>query len=342
MENENNFFDLLGKFAGRLCDEIHNNPPDVIVVFMHSGWLPAFAGKILWEYISDTPFPPIVRTNFGTEKIIFFEQTKCPYQVTKKFIGQFDEFEAMACYMAWVENQHRWVDELRAQFHEQIGNLRPKRILACDIFVHESKTFLSITALLNAIYPEAEIRYIDANIDSNAEGLKFWIQDKHPELPMEDIFAIKVEKGFYYKKSTRCAIQVSLGTEDIEPISLRWKDINIDSALIKDLPPELPAEEWLSVPQYLHEKIKENIHAKAGEYLAQKEQRQTSFRMYQQVLIMREIFRNREPVSTGQYCRIFGWTRHQGLSILRDMVKKEFLKVEKRGRENYYSIYKDK
>jgi hypothetical protein len=79
MENLESTLDGLWKFAIELCDEIRHYPPDAIVALMHSGWTPVFSGKVLWEMTSDIPFPPIVRTNFGTEKAQIYDETKNPY-----------------------------------------------------------------------------------------------------------------------------------------------------------------------------------------------------------------------------------------------------------------------
>ena len=117
MENLESTLDGLWKFAVKLCDEIRHYPPDAIVALMHSGWIPVFSDKVLWEMISDIQFPPVVCTNFGTEKARIYDETKNPYQVWTQFFGWHEPQESIAYHLTWVANQSSWVDELKAQFH---------------------------------------------------------------------------------------------------------------------------------------------------------------------------------------------------------------------------------
>lgn len=337
MENLESTLDGLWKFAVELCDEIRHYPPDAIVALMHSGWIPVFCGKVLWEMTSNIPFPPIVRTNFGAEKARIFDETKNPYQVWTQFLGWHEPEESIAYHLTWVANQSMWVDELKAQFHEQVGARKPVRILIGDDFTFEGKSVLALTGLISALYPAAEVRCMDAKMDWKNGLLREWISDQHPEFYETEIFGAP-ESGGYYNDLTQHAIQMTLGTQDIDPISLRWQSIPKDGETLLALSEHLPVEEWLKLPQYVEQKIRENFIARAGEYVpAEKPKKRSFLQVKQEARIIREFFRH-GAVNLRHYCRVFEWTPAQGRRILQHMVEEDYLIIEKRGGENYYLL----
>lgn len=337
MEISESTLDGLWKFAVELCDEIRHYPPDVIVALMHSGWIPVFAGKTLWELTCDVPFPPIVRTNFGKEKARIFGETPNPYQVWTQFLGWHEPEESIAYHLTWVANQSTWVAELKAQFHEQIADRMPARVLIGDDFTFEGKSVLAMTGLLGALYPAAEVRHIDAKMDWKNGLLREWISEQHPEFYETEIFGAP-ESGGYYNDLTQDAIQMTLGTEDIDAASLQWQTISEDSEVLRALSEHLPAEEWLKLPQYVEQKIRENFAARVGEYIPAELLKKRAFlQVNQEARIIREFFRH-GAVNLRHYCRVFEWTPAHGRRILRHMVEEDYLIIEKRGGENYYLL----
>src|SRR5262245_2851636 len=99
---------LLDRFfeiATQVCDEVLAFQPEVVIVLMHSGWIPLFAGRELWQQTQPGSFPPVVRVNLGREKLKRFDELENRFGVTNCFVGELEPEEVITFFLAWLYNQ---------------------------------------------------------------------------------------------------------------------------------------------------------------------------------------------------------------------------------------------
>ena len=123
--------EALYRLGSNTCDEIDKFHPDVVVGLAHSGWMPVVVAQTLWVETRETPFPASIRTNIGLEKHAIY---------TARFGKSMPAFCCGECsdgagrkghYLAWMADQTRWLETLRAQI-SAVFPATPKRILVVD------------------------------------------------------------------------------------------------------------------------------------------------------------------------------------------------------------------
>lgn len=159
------FFDI----ATQICDEILAFKPDVVIVLMHSGWMPLYAGMELWNRTQKAPFPPIVRANLGREKLKRFNELEGSSTVTDSFAGEMESSDVIAFFLAWLYDQTNWQQDLQLRIQEAIGDEITPRILIVDESVYEGTTWLLTLGLLSLVYPKADVRFYSAEIEKKSK-----------------------------------------------------------------------------------------------------------------------------------------------------------------------------
>ena len=267
MTDLNSTFDTLWQFATEFCAEVRDFQPDLILVLMHSGWLPFFAGRELWNRVETAPLPPVVCTNLGREKIgIFDNAVKNPHGLTGWFIGGHESAASIAFFLAWLAEKTTWPAELKVQIQEQLGEKLPRRILIVDEFIYEGGTSILTVGLLNQLYPSAQTRFLEAGLSWQAPFWEAWVETTQPQLLETEIFG-PPPGGQIQHPLWQAGRQVALGSADILPESLSWQKITLETPLLQNLIPFLPAETWLTLPAWVEAVVHAEIIQRSRDYL---------------------------------------------------------------------------
>ncbi len=324
-----------GQFAAELCNEVRTFQPDLVLVLMHSGWLPFFAGRELWSRVELAPFPPVVCTNLGREKIRIFDKTvKNPHGITSWFIGSKESDPSIAFFLAWLTGKSDWQTELKLQIHEQLGGKIPQRILIVDEFIHEGSTFLLTLGLLDLLYPQAQTHFIEADLTWQDNFWEAWVQACQPQLLETEIFgpppAGQIRHPFW-----QVGRQITIGSADLTPESLKWQKISADTHLLGELIQFLPVETWLSLPAWAEGIVRDEIARCAGDYLPQppSEKKYPGLSLTQRLL--RELFRH-GSLSVQHISETCSLSKRRARLELLRRVDSGWLVVEKVGRENRF------
>ncbi len=322
-------------FAGGLCDEIHRFQPDLVIGLMHSGWMPLFAGMELWKRVENGAFPPVVCVNIGTEKLGRFNKTENPYGVTQYFVGEHEGDESIAFFLNWLSEQKDWIDEFQSMIREQIGERFPERILLVDEFVFEGATSMMSLGMLNSLYPKAQTRFLNANMEWTNSFFDEWLNRFHPEWLDREPFRRQSNVANHPKRVA--GRKMILGSEDIDPESLRWQKITKESPLLETLIEYQAAEDWLSLSNWAEGIVREAIVRWAGQYVpGQATRLRTYSPLPLKLFILRNVFRD-GALNTGQVASEFGLSVSRVRRELELLVDRGYLLKEVRGRVNWYT-----
>jgi len=331
---------ILDRFFGiatQVCNETLAFQPDVVIVLMHSGRMPLYAGMELWQRTQQTPFPPIVGVNLGREKLKRFNELENRPGVTNCFIGALESDDVIAFFLAWLYDQTHWQEDLRACIQEKVGEATAPRILIIDELIHEGSTWLLTLGLLNLIYPKAEIQFYSANVEWKHHFFDAWIEAQHPELLKTDLIPPK-EALLPTGSAREAGIRTVVGTEDIDAESLDWQTIQSSSANMELLSKYLPVQTWMELPRFVEQAVSTEIVARAGEYIPNldvaKDERQ---RLQPSMLIMREIYHH-GPITSHQIINNLGWSSAKTRYQLDRQVGRGNLVVKQEGRLNRYVL----
>lgn len=327
------FFDI----ATQVCDEVLAFQPDVVISLMHSGWIPLFAGRELWQRTQPMPFPQIVRVNLGREKLKRFDELENRFGVTNCFVGELESEEVIAFFLAWLCDQTHWHEELRTRIQEITGDVTAPRIIIVDDVISEGSTWLLILGLLNIIYPKAEVRFYSANLEWKDHFFEAWIEARHPDLLETDLFPPK-EQGRSLSPAREAAVQMVVGTEDVDPDSLDWKTIGPTSANMELLREYLPVSTWMELPRFVEQTVSNEIVTRANEYSPNPDMVKDPARQLQLGwLIIREIHRQ-GPITIQQLAKTLGWSISKARYHLDRQVGRGYLVVQQHGPEKRYAL----
>jgi hypothetical protein len=238
----------LGKI---ICDEIEKFHPDIVIGLAHSGWMPIVVAQALWADTRKTPFPASMRTNIGQEK---HELYHARYGKSRPAFccGEcnWGEPGRLGHYLAWVAEQSIWQKTLRRQI-KQVLPSEPKRILVADDIFGGYRSGYATLALLEALYPNAEIYMYAGHNDLTDNFVTGWLEEFIPPLANE-ILERGVNPNFVrYSSPWHETLKPLInGTEDITADSLDWKFITRDSPAVKAVEEHIPAEVALSAPEW--------------------------------------------------------------------------------------------
>jgi len=252
--------DKMWQAACRVCDNILDFQPNLVLALMHSGWGPVFAAQALWQARRSEPFPPLARVNLGREKGKFFDKEACRLG-GGLFMGTWSFDVDVGHFLAWLTTRHEWQVELRQLITEAMPTgAAPQRILVVDECIHEGSTYLMTFSLLDLVFPQAVVRFLDAG---------GWYHSEYGELmlatvcPPADVFP----EGKLPDGKLRIDLErVAMGSEDTSPDSLSWQAISPASPAVQALSAFRPAEEWLAMSQAVYAILASYIQGRAVDY----------------------------------------------------------------------------
>lgn len=246
--------ETLYRLAKEACDEIEKFQPDLVIGLAHSGWLPVEVTRALWAETRTAPFPPSTRTNIGQEKHEIYH-ARYGTDPPAFCCGECNWGDAgrLGHYLAWVTEQRTWKNTLRKQVASVLPS-KPKRIMIVDDVLGGYRSGYAALALLEALYPNAEVSMCAGHNDWTDNFVTGWLAEFVPPLAQE-ITALGVDSSKVRHSSPWQELLKPLinGTEDITPDSLDWQFITRDSKAVKALAEYAPAEVALSAPRWAKE-----------------------------------------------------------------------------------------
>jgi hypothetical protein len=248
--------------AKSICSKVEEMHPDLVVALAHSGWPAVYAATVLWSETRAQPFPPLLRTNLGREKIIRYDthlaetrgEDEIDWFVPDYIFDQIPEF------LDWLAKQNDWLTELRQQVQETLEtSIAPKRILVFDDFVHEGATKRLALGLFNQLYPDAWIQLFIADWKWRDPAIEAWLKLYHPDLIPSLQATSEIVDGQTIFKPRAYLNMLAVGTTDVVRDSLAYRHITAESEVLVPLLPFLPAEEWLNLPKWFYAQTREYI-----------------------------------------------------------------------------------
>ena len=253
-------FDMMWHSACRVCDHILDFQPDLILALMHSGWGPVFAAQVIWQKTQVQPFPPVARANIGREKLTTFENAS-NLLTTDHFVGEYSDDVEVGKLLAWIASRSDWQGQLRQQVTEAIpGGDAPRRILVVDDVVQESSTFIITAGLLELVYPQAAVRFLNTWSWYRNMYLDFMLATLCP------VTDLSPDGRIHSKEMHSGLTSVAIGSESIDEDSLDWQPITVDSRSVKALSDYRPAAEWVEISQAIYGMIAHYIVGRAASY----------------------------------------------------------------------------
>jgi hypothetical protein len=260
--------DILWDTANRIVIHIQEFIPQVVISLLHSGWAPAKAARMLWQATQTDPFPPLVMTNLGREKLIAYPGgSKKVGNVN--FLGMYSEPFQIGHFLAWLEGQVDWQAQLKDQVQSQLpaGSI-PQRIVLVDDWIAEGNTFILALGLMDIIYPGAEKHFVSGTFSWKRGFERLWLELYHPQL-LKRLELSQNEGG--YNEDERRVIESHLirlipGTEDVRADSFEWQPVTVSSPWVSKLSAYLPAEELLNLPGFVDQLIEDYMRDRIQEY----------------------------------------------------------------------------
>jgi hypothetical protein len=336
MKDLNSTLDTLWQFATEFCAEVRDFQPDLILVLMHSGWMPFLAGRELWNRVETAPLPPVICTNLGREKVEIFNKTvRNPHAITAYLLPIVETDASIAFFLAWLAEKTDWQAALRAQIQAELGAEIPKRILIVDELSHEGGTILLTQGLLNLLYPSAQTRFIEMGLEWHFAFWENWTHEQQPQLLELAMFGEPAE-GQIFTQLWQTGRQTLIGTVDLTPDNLGWQKITAATPLLADLTPLLPLETWLSLPAWAEGIVQKEIARRVTEYAASPlppEKQYPSLPLKQRLL--RDLLRF-GSLNVRQVSDVFGLSLTQAQREITKLRDDGLLLVEKNGRENRF------
>jgi hypothetical protein len=273
------------KSACRVCDNILAYQPDLVLSLMHSGWGPVFTAQILWQQTQLRPFPPVARPNLGREKTDDFDQA-VNFFSSGMFMGIYAVDIDTGHFLSWLTTRTDWQAQLRQLVAEAMpGAAAPQRILVVDDCIHEGSTYILTLGLLELVYPQAEVRFL------NADG---WYSSDYRDLMLDSVCPVaevfpegKLPGG----KVLDALGKIAVGSENTAPDSLFWQPISPDSPAVQVLTAFHPAEEWVEMSRAVYAMLAHHILERAASYTpAQPDENYINFQLNPAWRLMRAIW----------------------------------------------------
>ena len=147
--------------------------------------MPVTVARELWSVTRSVPFPPAVRTNIGQEKhAIYNERFKPPMPAYCCGECCDTEGDRLGHYLAWIADQHAWLDALHAQV-QAVHPGDPARILVVDDLFGGYRTCFIALGLLDILYPLSRAGMIAGNKDLTDDFVEAWLSQFAPTLASE-------------------------------------------------------------------------------------------------------------------------------------------------------------
>ncbi len=338
--------------AQRVVSQVLDFKPDGVVSLLHSGWVPVKAAQILWQATQPTPFPPLVKTNLGREKIMLYPGGRKKVG-NVNFQGMYSEPIQIGHFLAWLEEQAGWQAELKGQIQAQLPpGEDPERILLVDDWIAEGNTFILALGLLDIIYPQAEKHFVAGQLSWKRGFARRWLELYHPQL-LEQLQRSPNEGGL--SEGERRAFETLLirllpGMEDVNMSSFDWRPVTVSSSLVMKLSAYLPPEEWLALPRYVNETIEDYMEERIYEYqrgildnYSIINIREGSFfpKLGQDALILRDLWLHEGGITRRQIIEKYNLSSSQASRLLKGMLERGLLTRQGWGRAACYFLHPD-
>jgi hypothetical protein len=330
----NNFqprFEQMWRSACRVCDNIRAYQPDLLLALMHSGWGPVFAAQILWQHTQSSPFPPVARTNLGREKIDVFEHTfNLPSEC---FPGEYASDFDIGKLLAWLTSRTDWREQLCQQVAEAMQHMGdPQRILVVDDCIHEGSTSILTLGLLDWVYPQTTVRFLNADSWYRSHYTEFLLELLSPgaqffpdaKIPSDEV---RMQLG-----------QVAVGSENVSIDSLYWRPISADSPAVQALMVYRPPTDWLQASQQVYAVIANHIAERSASYVpGEPDPHHFNFGLRKPWLMMRDIWLE-QGITRRQAERRYELSSREVIHILENWVENEDVTLVGHGRGARYVI----
>lgn len=329
----------LHRLAREACDQILSFEPDLVMVLAHGGGGALWAVQVLWPEITDRPFPPLLVTNLGREKLEAYHTARAdtPFAARMPFVPNFTGNHETGHFLAWVSRQTAWQDALRCQVLTAANDHRPgqepRRILVLDDTTWLGATFRLALGLLRDTFPGCEARMVAGNLlDWRDTFAHLWLYEHRQKLDRE-----QREKMF------KLAYKIALGTEDDPESELGWRPITRESAVMGDLTRFLPAEAWLEYLKWVKESICNgvlNLHRQGGEAVEKAGRRIDTPALRAEELILKQVWLQ-GSITRREAARLLGVSPPEAGAILSGLVSEYELLLQSRGRGATYILTPD-
>ena len=325
-------FDKMWLAACRVCDNIRDYRPDVLLALMHSGWGPVYAAQALWEQSQAEPFPPVARSSLGRGKIDIFNETFNLVN-TDMFVGQYSADINIGKLLAWVASRADWHTQLQQQIAEAMQTPEnPQRILVVDDCIHEGSTAILTLGLLRWVYPQAEVRFLDA---------RGWYRSDYQDFMLSVL--IPASELFPDGKIPSNEVQmhlgwVAVGSENDCEDSLFWQPISEASPDVQALTMYRSASEWLAASRATYAILAQYIRERAAGYApAQPDASNYNFSLWKGWLVMADIWLE-NGITRRQMEQQYGFSSEAAINLLDNWMRWDFLQPQGYGRGRRYII----
>lgn len=191
--------DAFYEVAAAACDNIAKKSPDLVIALMQAGRFPLLATQTLWNQTQHRPFPPVLLTNIGTEKMHRYEEMCHDIEFNDYLHHNIDPWDKGHTFdfqhretghlLAWAIRQQHWLDELGRQIEQVLGNgTIPRRILVLEDFIQDGRSCLLTHGLLHALFPSCAVSMLSTTVsDWRDRAADAWLQS-HGQLQLEHVW----------------------------------------------------------------------------------------------------------------------------------------------------------
>jgi hypothetical protein len=344
--------DVLWEVAVKVVSRILSFQPDVVVALLHSGWAPAKAARMLWQATRAEPFPPLVKTNLGREKISFYPGSSKKISVGN-FLGDYSEPFQIGHFLAWLVQQKKWHTELAGQIQASLPQGEtPQRIMIVDDWIAEGNTWILSLGLLDIIYPEAEKQFVAGASSWKKPFHLLWLETFHPHLLEQFDRSYRQDGSVDEKRHALINYLIRLvpGTEDVNAASFDWRPITASSTDIQKLTEYLPAEEWLELPRFVNKMIEDYMRARIREYqrgmfdelvIPELPTGSTDPKLRLESLVIRDLWLQECSISRRAIAEKYNLSSEQAYRLLKKMLRSGLLIRKGHGRGAFYCLHPD-
>ncbi|MBP9041798.1 MAG: hypothetical protein KBF64_08505 [Anaerolineaceae bacterium] len=323
----------LYKIAILAYNEIIHFKPEIVIVLAHGGWGPLWALQALCQELQKAPFPPLLVTNIGNEKLDRYEKQR--YRIYRCYeCYPYNALHTNAVengfFLAWVSQQTDWQYSLRQMIMEVLNGLTPSRILVLDDTTWVGGTYRIALTLLNSIFPESEVRMIAGDsFEWRSDIVKPWlldhgINDNPNNNNYRDLY-------IHY---------LVPGTEDDgNSDSFNWRLISKENKYLQEVSSLLPIEQWMRMSIW----VKKAIQNQSTKYA--REVNKTTFPINGTCkptldaveLILKYVWLNRK-IKLEKIQEILKMSKDESVVLVKSMVEEKQLVPRWNFREVYYVI----
>ncbi len=243
------------------CNQIERCAADLVLVGMPGGQGTLLAAQALWAATRSTPFPPVAAIHLSEQHLVGYVNRPHLASGPPPLGFLFGILEA-GPFMAWVQGQNAWQNELRTAVEVARGS----RAAPTSVIVLGERDLTEMTAslvlgLLAAVYPEAQARYIPGPEEPFGSAIYWpihfieeWINGPQnaviPRLPTDDEEWNNIGADL---------ISLALAGDTTGPETLDWRPIAADHPSIERLSAYFPRADLTELPRWtanaLHREI---------------------------------------------------------------------------------------